>query len=254
MDSIDTVFDEFDINGFDNIDLDLDFDMSDFAMIDDHTETRYITPKMGKDTVCGAVKYKYAMDLANDVDLSRRTFAVISGSFIFGDFLEALVSLKKIDPKRIYISTLSMSMDNIDSFKNILLMCTNLEEFNIIVSGYFYSHEKRDLIPYMYQELDIDERFQFAVCGSHCKIVLIETHDGKYYVMHGSANMRSSRNLEQFEIEESKELFDFNVEYMDAILKTYGTIKKDIRSNELWQAVAEGTQKLKENNLPGQEN
>lgn len=222
-----------------SINLEIDFDLGDFTLLDDDSlETRYITPKMNKNAAFGAVKYQYAKDLASDIDLSSRTFAVVAGNFIFGDLLEALIESGKIKPKKIYISTLSISMENIDSFKNILLGCPELEEFNIIISGYFYSHEKHDLVPYMYQELDIDGRFQFAVCGSHCKITLIETHDGKYLVMHGSANMRSSQNLEQFEIEDNKELFDFNLEYMNSILQNYATIKKDIRSDKLWQVAA----------------
>ena len=68
---------------------------------------------------------------------------------------------------------------------------------------------------------------------------MIETLGGKYIVIHGSANLRSSSNIEQFVIEENKELFDFWYSYHERIVEKYKTIKKSLRGGELWQVVAE---------------
>jgi hypothetical protein len=46
--------------------------------------------------------------------------------------------------------------------------------------------------------------------------------------MHGSANLRSSNNLEQFEFEESEELYNFNRKYFEDIIEQYSTIKKAV--------------------------
>ena len=61
----------------------------------------------------------------------------------------------------------------------------------------------------------------------------------KKWVIHGSANLRSSGNIEQFMIEENEDLYDFNIEYQRRIIDTYATIKKEVGGVKLWQAVAQ---------------
>ena len=237
------MFDEELINDFEiNADFDFDFDLADFGDIldDDGIDTRYISPPVKKNI---KVKYEYAKDLAKEISLEKnaRTFAFVSGNFIFGDFVEALMESRDLHAEEMYIVTLSLSENNVDSFANIMLdgKCDSL---NMIVSAYFYSHERQNLIPYLYQELDKDDKFQLAVCGTHCKIALIKCQD-KYYVIHGSANLRSSNNLEQFEFEESEELYNFNKGYLDEIIDQYKTINKPVRGGKLWQVVARDTKK-----------
>lgn len=106
------------------------------------------------------------------------------------------------------VSTLSLSQNNIDSFKN-LLKYGWIEDLSLIVSAYFYSNEIRVLIPYIYRNLDIDNKFQLAVAGIHTKTCHILTEDGRKIVIHGSANLRSSANVEQITIEENEQLYDF---------------------------------------------
>jgi len=236
---------DFDID-FTAGDLELDFDLSDFNVTNesDGLKTRISTPKVYKKTLTQKIKYENAEKLAGKIDISAgtRSFVIVSGNFIFGDFLEALIFGRKLDVKNIYVSTLSMSENNIDSLKNIKIISPNLNQMNIILSDYFYSHEKYNLVKYLYQELDRDNQLQVAYCGNHCKISLIETRDNQFFVMHGSANLRSSGNIEQFIFEENEELYMFNKRYMDAIIKKYKTINKSIRGHELWQAVAEDSE------------
>ena len=89
--------------------------------------------------------------------------------------------------------------------------------------------------------LDIDNKFQLAVGGSHIKVTLMHTEDDDYFVIFGSANLRSSRNSEQVSILNDKELFMFNKEtFFDVLLKEYSTIKKPISGGLLWQTVQAG--------------
>lgn len=145
-----------------------------------------------------------------------------------------------IDLKTIYCSTLSLSENNVDSFKNLLLF-RNVEKINLMLSGYFYSHYKTDLIPYLYDELDIDNKLQVAFTNTHMKILLMETHKGNHYVLTGSANLRSASCLEQFDFEENAELFNFYKEAFDSLIDKYKTIDytkpKIVRGNKAWQAV-----------------
>lgn len=64
-----------------------------------------------------------------------------------------------------------------------------------------------------------------------------ETHDGEKVVIHGSANLRSSGNVEQFTIEENPTLYDFYEDLFGKVMERFGTIQKDIRHHELWDVI-----------------
>lgn len=227
---------------FTNMDFDADFDIGDFSgAIDLNTnfKTRYVKPPKSKEIAEHNLAYGNAEKLAKSIKKLKdhRYFVVVNGSFIFGDFIEAFITLNNLHVKKMTISTLSLSENNVDSLAN-LLNGEFVDQLNLIVSDYFYSHERSNLVPYMYRELDKGNKFQLAAASTHCKLCIFETYCGHYVVIHGSANLRSSSNIEQFVIEESKELYDFNAAYQNRIINKFKTIKKSIRGNELWQAVA----------------
>jgi hypothetical protein len=117
-----------------------------------------------------------------------------------------------------------------------------MEELNIVLSAYFYSHEinsKTGLVPYLYEQLDHDDMLQVAFASIHTKIVTIETVRGNKIVIYGSANLRSSRNIEQVSVEQDSALYDFCEEFVGRIIDAYKTIDKSkpIRGNELWEVV-----------------
>lgn len=201
--------------------------------------TRYVKPVRSKTIPERRMKYRNAQGLAGDLVPERgmRVFVLLDGTFIAGDFIEAFITLHNLHVKRLTISTLSLSENNVDSLAN-LLDGEFVDKLDVVVSDYFFSHERRNLVAYMYKELDKDDKFQLAACASHCKLTLIETHCGLKIVIHGSANLRSSQNLEHICIEENPALYDFNIEAQDAIIQKYFTIKKSVRHTTLWQAVA----------------
>jgi len=87
-----------------------------------------------------------------------------------------------------------------------------------------------------------NHRFQLAVAGSHCKITLVRTIGGHHLTIHGSANLRSSSNVEQFMLNEGEALYRFNRAFLDRIIDAHKTIDKRgkiLRGDTLWQAVAE---------------
>ena len=224
----------FDVGGIEIEDINLnDFDLQ----IGYDEQTRYCKPKLYA-LKKSQIMYNNAMQLARDIDIrdNSRYDVVVSGNFIFGDYIEAFIKHWNVKCKRMTISTLSMSQENIDSLEN-LLRGEYVDELNVIVSAYFYSHELRSLIPYMYQHLDIDNRFQLSVAGLHTKTCQFETLGGRYVVIHGSTNLRSSGNIEQFTIEENRELYDFYDGMFCEIINRYKTINKQIRGNDLWDVV-----------------
>jgi hypothetical protein len=232
-------------------DIDIDFDMADFEVdvnldafeIDlgekPEFETGLIKPRLRPEIKKKNLKYKNAQKLAKDVGTEKglRAFCVVDGTFIFGDFIEAWITENKLFIRNMYISTLSMSLENIASLKN-LLKWNCVKNLNLIVSAYFFSHERYNLVQLMYDEFEeYGDRFQLGVASSHCKTVSMETHDGRYFNIHGSANLRSSSNLEQFVIEECPELYNFTISYQSRIIELYKTIDHQVRRNKLWQAV-----------------
>ena len=208
----------------------------------DENKDRYHNPKPYKGIKEKHVMYSHAIRASNYIELGEgtRSHMVTAGSFEFGDFIEALLKERNIQCKHMSVSTLSMSQNNIDSFGN-LLHDGWVDSLDPIVSDYFFAHERKALIPYMLHELDHGDKFQLAVAGSHTKIVLFETYGGKKFVMHGSANLRSSGCLEQTTIEENPGLFDFYLTFHNAILQEYAVIQKPIRHKKLWRAVQKNT-------------
>lgn len=223
-----------DIGGIDLEDINLDLGSLDFLPPDETEETRYTMPRLLR-MPSDYITYDNAVKLAKELrlDHGQRSDCFVSGSFIFGDFIEAYLTTHVACAKRMTIATLSMSQDNVDSLRN-LLTHGYIQELNLIVSVYFWGNERRSLIPYIYRQLDIDNRFQLAVAGIHTKTINFESLGGRKVVIHGSANLRSSGNIEQFTIEENPELYDFYEEHYQRILAKYATIRKPIRNANAW--------------------
>lgn len=199
---------------------------------------RYFAPKKSKEISEKFLKYSDAEKLAIDVDLPKnsRAFAFINGTFFFGDFIEAFCVVNNFHVKKMTISTLSMNQNNVDSLAN-LMQGGYIDDLSLILSDYFYGHERSQLVPYIYQELDLEDRFQVAFAGTHCKICLIETHCGNHFVFHGSANLRSSSNIEQICLENNKDLYLWMIDIQNSIIEEYKTINKSIRGKKLWQSL-----------------
>jgi hypothetical protein len=219
-----------------NIDLpDVDLSLIDFLPADEMEETRYTLPKIVHYDSERFVLYDNAVKLAKELKVEKgmRADAFIAGSFIFGDFIEAFMTSHNVRAKEMTISTLSLSQDNVDSLA-ALMRHGYVQNLNLIISVYFWSHERHALLPYIYKELDKDNRFQLSVCGMHTKTCHFETAGGKKIVIHGSANLRSSGNIEQFTIEENPGLYDFYQEEFSKVIDKYATIRKPIRNSRAW--------------------
>jgi len=215
---------DFDLGDFD---IDIKIDMT-------QEDARYCKPPM--DRGCKVARYEYAEEMADSLDLDARTMAIVSGNFEYGDLIEAILRRKQLRAHTVTISTLSIGRNNIDSLSN-LLKYGYIANLNLIVSAYWYSHERHGGVPYIYKHCDIDNRFQLAVAGTHCKVVTMHLEDDRKIVMHGSANLRTSGCLEQVMVESSPELYDFFDSVHLPIIEQYATIKKEIRRAKLWDIV-----------------
>lgn len=244
-----------------DMDFEIDFDLSDFQLIDRLTEDighapnpqqRVLQPRIDPGDFIHHVMFNNAEEFADQIDLSPhvRTFAWINGNFIFGDIIEALMVRRNMGVKKLHIASLGISRENIDSLKNCMIMMgDDLEKLVLVLSGYYYSHYKFSDVPYLYQELDDPlNRVQIAFGGYHAKIIAIETMLGNHLTIHGSANMRSSNSIEQIMVEQSDDLYAFNVAIMDEIADTFGTINHTAQyvqpsKKEQWNTIRRGVKK-----------
>ena len=231
-----------------------DIDGLDFGF--ETEQKRYINP--GKKGVKNKkIKYRNAFDLANDIGNIKRDdrfFIFLDGLFVFGDFLEAWIIKNQYNVLEMTISTLSLSQNNVDSLRT-LIEKDYVQKLNIIVSDYFFSHERHSLVPYMYHELDIDNKFQLAVARVHTKICIIKTECGREIVIHGSANLRTSGNVEQIVIEADSELYQFNDAWHKEIIEKYKTINKSVGGEYLWgQDQTNGKGITQQKDIPGCQN
>jgi hypothetical protein len=177
----------------------------------------------------GLTNQQLAADLGPLAEPGARAHAVVSGRFVFGEFLEAWIKANNWLIPDLYCATLSLSGDNIDSLGN-LLHGDYVQRLHLTVSDYWYSHERgrNGLVDYAYQELDLDpdgDRFQLSVTGSHAKVTLMAPAEGGHYVLHGSANLRSSASIEQFALENDPDLYAFHLAWIQALEAQYHTIR-----------------------------
>jgi len=236
---------DFNIEDFPEVDLsDLEISMEGFNLPDlgssTPVETDFVMVNRYPRHHPRLVKYERAVDLAAKIpDLIEgdACYAIVSGNFIFGDFIEAVMVEKNWIATEMIVATLSLGKENVDSLHN-LQKGGYVEKMGLIVSDYWYSHERRPLggVPYIVATLGREE-FTFAAAGLHTKVTLIKTDCGKHIVMHGSANLRSSRNIEQVMIENNQTLYEFNRAWTTALLERFQATHKSLRGNTLWQTI-----------------
>lgn len=228
-------------------DLDLDFgegftqhkDLFDILNDGQEFEPRFMKAKVQRHKQ-GFVTARNARELVERMEFTEGSVihAYTAGDFVFGDFLEAFIDAYDVTAKKITISTLSMSEENI-AMLGALLLNGKVDELNLIISYYFYANERHDKMPMIYTTLGQDNRFQLAVARIHSKIIQMETKRGNKMVIHGSANLRSSATIEAFTIEDNPELYDFYDEVHTEIIDRYKTINKAVGGKDLRKILEE---------------
>lgn len=193
-----------------------------------------IKPKKRKECKDKYVKFRYADNFIKNMVLPKEDesiYAIVSGSFIFGDILYPISERIKDEKSKtiLNICTLSLGEENIDMISE-MFEDNIIDELNIIVSNYFFAHErgKDGLFNYLIESVPIN-KCKISIADVHTKIVMFK-NDKYNLVLSGSANLRSSKNVEQFEIRDSEELYFFQKTWMDSIHNEYNVIGKPRRS------------------------
>lgn len=232
---------EFKLEGLGELDFDLDFDGNIEAdlCIQGFMVSK---PKKFVDVPAHKIKAKNAQPLAKQLAALKGDNVLVNclipGNFVFCDLLAAIAKELPGGIKDLKIGTLSYSYENVDTFKSMFDDGV-LKHLSLIVSDYFYAHERRGIYRYTLEELPLD-RTEVAVAGIHTKIHLIEDEAGNKYCLEGSANLRSSQNVEQFVFIKSASVYDFHNEWLTQLEDKYSVINKKVKSprgDALWELI-----------------
>lgn len=189
-------------------------------------------------------RFNNAGNFAKSLTIEKNTIgsAILTGNFIFGDLLERLITEKNFKVKEMYVSTLSFdfrynkltkkaSSTNLDMLE-WLLESDSVECINLMLSRYFDS-EASSLIILIMTKLDRFNtkeriRFKYACTDTHIKAWNFETECGLFVNITGSANMRSSRCLEQITLIESAKMYYEYKAVFEVIIDKYSVINHNI--------------------------
>jgi hypothetical protein len=175
------------------------------------------------------VLYRNAEKIISDIDFhpkGQHFFCFLAGEFVYGDFIEALFEKTQFKTDELIISTLSLSSVNIQSLKN-LLEGGYVKKLTLVLSAYFYANERQKLI----KDLSVLPNTRIFIAYVHVKMVLFKTDEGHNYVMSGSANLRSSQNIEQLDIIDSKEMYDYSANFIKNAVK-YHKVRLGVKVND----------------------
>lgn len=202
----------------------------------------WVKPRRTKPVPENRVRYERAAELAKALGpailAGERIDALLSGNFIFGDVFEALAVETGEPIDDLTLSTLSMGEENVVSLGRMLREGW-LGTLNLVVSDYWWAHNRRNAA-FLAEHLDVDGRFCLAVAGTHTKVALLAMGERRI-VLHGSANLRSSRSIETVTVETSPELYDFHLGWHDAILHNHAVTGKPLRAQALWDHLTEAS-------------
>lgn len=183
-------------------------------------------------------KVKTSLELAKKIDIQKndRTIVFSHGDFVFSDFIISLIQNNGFVAD-LSLSTLSLNTDNLAGL-DWALKQGFVRNLKIIISDFWYQTNKYKFVPLILEMFaKYESRFEMAVCRSHCKICTIKTQNGLFISIHGSANLTSSQNLEQFMIEEGKQLFTIFNDFQNTIFNDYKLKKKTAKRNEIFNLI-----------------
>ncbi len=144
------------------------------------------------------------------VDMLPQKGEALHGIMIgFYDLMHLLIVLleKMGSPCQVMrIATLSLSRRNVQEMAT-LIDTKAAGKIDLLTSDFFRKHDD-DIFNELLQEFKSRGQ-RVGAARSHCKVVTIALEDGRRFIIEGSANLRTNRNLEQFALTQSPELHGF---------------------------------------------
>lgn len=218
--------DEFDLNddfNFEKTNTDL-FGVENFGkIIDTDYKKDYIILRKQKEALKEKVKEELkAFIKPINAEIIRNyipkkgqtTFFLMNGNCEFVDFIAEFI--KNVGTvQEIILTTLSANKKSFESLDEILPNLTK----HVLISSYFLATDKSKTLPTLKEEKKLN-KYNIGFFRNHTKLCLIKT-DTDFYLFSGSANLRSSGTIEQFTIFSSKELYEFNKQWILFLIEKY---------------------------------
>lgn len=140
----------------------------------------------------------------------ERTHAVLRGDFVLCDLIPAIIRERGRCP-HLHIATLGMSTANAETLAS-LHQAGLIGDITICCSVYFRQVDRNGTWP------EVESRLggiaKLIVSRNHAKVICLPTESGDHYVIEGSANLRSSDNLEQIALFNDPDLVAFHRSWM----------------------------------------
>lgn len=117
--------------------------------------------------------------------------------------------------KRLYVSTLGVGKKHIEHLAQL-----PIEYAFFVFSGIFKDSKIIQDYGYYSRFIEIckSKKWEYCEAKNHSKIMLIEVMNGEgYFVLEGSGNLNENPKIEQFTFQEDKNLFDWYLEFFEAI-------------------------------------
>lgn len=139
------------------------------------------------------------------------THAILRGDFVLGDLIPAI--LERGPCIHVRIATLGLSEYNAETLARLCRAGT-IGQITMVVSHYFEQVNKSTV--YADVRRILADFCHFVVMRSHAKVITLHTeHD--HWVIEGSANLRSSDNLEQMTVYNDADLLAFHSDWIDYV-------------------------------------
>ncbi len=140
-----------------------------------------------------------------------RCHILLRGDFVLCDLIPLLVA-KGGGVSQMHIATLGLSLANADTLA-ALVESGSVDSLTLVVSHYFQQVDKATV--FLAVENRLKGRARMIVTRCHAKVICMATRSGRNYVIEGSANLRSSDNIEQILITDDAETRAFHVGWIE---------------------------------------
>lgn len=124
--------------------------------------------------------------------------------------------------EEMYIATWSMTMDNIDDLFRMFDE-KKIKKLSIVIATTF-RRIRRVECPALIKGMQARGQ-RMVICKNHSKIILMKA-PGHHLVVRGSANFTCNPRIEQIDYSNNRELYKFNQNWMESILKMAEKVEK----------------------------
>ena len=147
------------------------------------------------------------------VEAGDRTHCLLRGDFVLCDIIPAIIE-RRGRCAHLRVATLGLSVANADTLA-CLVERGLVGSLTVVVSHYFQQVDKATVFRGV--EARLRGLCRMAVTRSHAKVICLPTASGDHFVVEGSANLRSSDNIEQMLITNDPETHAFHAAWLDEL-------------------------------------